>query len=64
MIESIKTQLPSSEGIVVELSLIEKNDTKSWETLVIHNEEDYNEINEYINELVINKKLLGVEIVK
>ena len=64
MIESIKTQLPSSEGIVVELTLVEKNDTKSWETLVIHNEEDYNEINEYINELVISKKLLGVEIVK
>ena len=59
LLNQIKSQLPSNDGVVIELEL----DDKSYETLVIHTLDDLTDTEDHLQYHIDKKSLVKVSIV-
>ena len=60
LLNQIKSQLPSNDGVVIELEL----DDKSYETLVIHTLDDLTDTEDHLQYHIDKKSLVKVSIVE
>ena len=60
LLNQIKSQLPSNDGVVIELEL----DDKSYETLVIHTLDDLTNTEDHLQYHIDKKSLVKVSIVE
>lgn len=60
LLNQIKSQLPSNDGVVIEVEL----DDKSYETLVIHTLDDLTNTEDHLQYHIDKKSLVKVSIVE
>jgi hypothetical protein len=60
LLNQIKSQLPSNDGVVIELEL----DDKSYETLVIHTLDDLTNTEDHLQYHIDKKSLVKVSVVE
>lgn len=60
LLNQIKSQLPSNDGVVIEVEL----DDKSYETLVIHTLDDLTDTEDHLQYHIDKKSLVKVSIVE